>query len=768
MQRNVVRSLFMSVAALVLVSLSVTALHETIAHADMHSIKLNAQMVPLVQHAQLLQAVDTSQQAQLAIGLQLRNGTNIDSFLNALYDPQSPQYHHYLTPDQFTQLFAPTPDQVQQVTSYLQNQGFTITNIAPNNLIIDATGSIGQAQQSFHVQINRYQLGNHTFYANDAPPSLPASIGSLISSISGLDNSTQYHPLYHRMLHTAQAGPIGGLGPKDLATAYDATPLQSSGMLGDNQTIGLFELDGYQANDVRQYFQNYGITPPNLSTVLVDGFNGNAGQGAIEAELDIEIAGGIAPHANQIVYEGPNTTPGLNDTYNKIVTDNKVQIASISWGLCENSSGSAELQTLDTIFKQGAAQGISFIAAAGDAGAYDCQDTNLNVDSPADDPYVTGVGATSLQTNNGAYGSESVWSDPTQIQRGPKGSGSGGGLSTQFKQPSWQSGPGVQNKYSNGYREVPDVSAAGDPKPGYSVYCTVTNAGCPPTGWLTIGGTSAAAPFWASSLLLVNQYVRTHNAGVIGHVNPALYHLFNTQQQYPAFHDVTTGNNLFFPATPGYDLASGIGSPDVYNIARDLTAPSASGGSTAPTATPTLTPSPTLAPTDTPQPTPSPTQIPSLIQNGGFENGQDPWQQHSSQGNPIIDPSNPNTGQFSAYLCGYPGCDDRIWQTFTVPTAYTRITLTYWWYSDTNKTTQQCQDTFSTKLQTPNGGQVRTLQQSCNTNATNTWVQQSYDVTSTLSAFKGKQITLIFRGTNVQGQYQTSDFFVDDVAMTVN
>ena len=119
----------------------------------------------------------------------------------------------------------------------------------------------------------------------------------------------------------------------------------------------------------------------------------------------MEIVAAMAPHANQIVYEGPNTTQGLNDTYNKIVTDNKAQIASTSWGLCENSSGSAELQTLDAIFKQGATQGISFFAASGDSGAYDCGDTNLAVDSPADDPYVTGVGGTNLQLNSGAYGS---------------------------------------------------------------------------------------------------------------------------------------------------------------------------------------------------------------------------------------------------------------------------------------------------------------------------------------------------------------------------
>src|SRR5207245_8951403 len=117
----------------------------------------------------------------------------------------------------------------------------------------------------------------------------------------------------------------------------------------------------YQASDVAQYFQYYNLGSPSLINVLVDNYNGSAGQGAIEVELDIEVVAAMAPHANQIIYEGPNTTTGLNDTYNKIVTDNKAQIASTSWGLCETSSGSAESQTIDAIVKQGAAQAIALV-----------------------------------------------------------------------------------------------------------------------------------------------------------------------------------------------------------------------------------------------------------------------------------------------------------------------------------------------------------------------------------------------------------------------
>ena len=771
MQWNIVRNLLFGLVALLLVGTSLIAVSMAV-HAGSHQrVTLYGQAAPLVQQTRLLRAADANQQLNLSIGLQLRNQVDLDNLLSAIYDPQSPQYQEYLTPDQFNQLFAPTLDQVQQVEVFLQSQGLTVTNVASNNLLIDATGTVVQAQQTFKTQINTYRLGSRTFYANATAPTVPGSISQLITSISGLDNSIQYHPLSQRgqssRHHVEQqhqrsylAGPTSGYGPKDLAGAYNAAPLQSAGTLGDNQTVALFELDGYQQNDVAQYLQNYNLGSPSITNVLVDGFNGSAGQGAIEVELDMEIVAAMAPHANQIVYEGPNTTQGLNDTYNKIVTDNKAQIASTSWGLCENSSGNAELQTLDAIFKQGAAQGISFFAASGDSGAYDCGDTNLAVDSPADDPYITGVGGTNLQLNSGAYGSESVWSNPNNTQRGPKGAGGGGGLSNTFKQPNWQKGPGVHNQYSNGFRQVPDISADADPATGYAIYCTVTNAGCPGTGWISIGGTSASAPLWAGSAALVNQYLQAQGKHRVGFVNPTLYSLFNAKQQFPAFHDVITGNNLFYPATSNYDLASGIGSPDIYNIARDLIALPGGG-------TPTPTPTPPPPPTNTPTTTPTSTPAPPILQNGDFENGQAPWQESSTRGYQLIDSSNSYSGQYSAYLCGYAGCNDRIWQSFTVPASYTKITVTYWWYSDTNKTAKQCLDTFSSHLQNSSGGTVRTLQQSCNTNVTNKWVQESFEVSSNLVAYKGKPVTLLLLGTNALGQPQTSDFFVDAVKVIV-
>jgi subtilase family serine protease len=788
MQRHLVRNVLFLAASLVLIAASLLAIRASV-HADQNTpTPLNAQVAPLIQHAQLLQATNTNQQLNLSIGLHYNNQAQLDDLLSALYDPQSSEYQKFLTPAQFESLFSPTADQVQQVVTYLQSQGLTVTNIAPNQMLIDATGTVAQVDQAFSTQINNYQLGAQTFYANATPPVVPGSISQLITSIGGLDDSTQYQPLLARSAHLAHTakihlqGPSSGFGPKDLSGAYDLTPLQNTGILGEGQTIALFELDGYQSSDVSQYFANYGITPPNTSNVLVDNYNGAAGQGAIEVELDIEVAGSLAPHANLLVYEGPNTTQGLNDTYNRIVHDHKAQVVSISWGLCESSTGAAELKTLDNIFKQGAAEGMSFFAASGDSGAYDCDDSNLAVDSPADDPYVTGVGGTTLQLNGGAYGSESAWSNPNDTVRSPEGAGGGGGISSAFTLPAWQSGQGVLTSNSSGTpcnapagkfcREVPDVSADANPASGYAVYCTVNNAGCPSTGWMNVGGTSAAAPLWAASTALINQYLQAKGKPVLGSANPTLYALFNAQSSQPPFHDISTGNNLYYPAGPGYDMATGIGSPDVSNIAQDLLALGSSNSPPTPTSTPspsptTPVPSPTLTVTVTPTNTPSPTPTPppALIQNGGFENGQAPWQESSSGGYEIIQNLNAHSGQYSAYLCGYPGCTDRIWQTFTVPASYNKLTVTYWWYSDTNKTTNRCLDFFTSRLQTTSGAVIGNMQQSCNTNVTNYWVQESYDVSTMLAPYKGKQVTLFFQGTNVANQYQPTDFFVDDVAV---
>src|SRR5947208_7769412 len=157
MQRNIRRNLLFVVSAVLLIGTSLIAVHLS-ARADLSQrVTLKGQFAPLVQQAHLLQAADANQQLNLSIGLQIRNQADLDSLLQAMYDPQSAQYHQYLTPGQFNQLFAPTSDQVRQVVDFLQSQRLIVISIAPNNLLIDATGTVAQVQKAFNTQVNIYR-----------------------------------------------------------------------------------------------------------------------------------------------------------------------------------------------------------------------------------------------------------------------------------------------------------------------------------------------------------------------------------------------------------------------------------------------------------------------------------------------------------------------------------------------------------------------------------------------------------------------------------
>jgi len=229
-------------------------------------VQLKGQTVPLLGRASFVGAASPQQQLALSIGLHWRNQQELTSLLAELYNPHSSLYHHFLTPQQFTTEFAPTADQQRQVVDYLHSQGLSVTHIASNGLLIDATGTVAQAESAFHVTINNYQVGTRHFYANASAPSLPASISSLITSIGGLDNSTTLHPLSqlsvtaaHIPHRSGNKGKVqaaaGGYGPSDLLGAYDGATLQQAGITGSGQTVAVFELDGYQQSDITHYLQ---------------------------------------------------------------------------------------------------------------------------------------------------------------------------------------------------------------------------------------------------------------------------------------------------------------------------------------------------------------------------------------------------------------------------------------------------------------------------------------------------------------------------------
>ncbi|TWP31485.1 S53 family peptidase, partial [Leekyejoonella antrihumi] len=333
----------------------------------------------------------------------------------------------------------------------------------------------------------------------------------------------------------------GGAGwlANQLASSYQMSPLYAQGDLGAGQTVAVLELEPYTPSDISTYQSCY-HTSASVKTVAIDG--GATGGQSGEAALDIENIAGFAPRSTIWVYSAPNNGVGLLPAYSKMVTDDVAKTISTSWGLCEQDSPSAEFSAENTVFQQAAAQGQSIYAAAGDDGSTGCysanfpSETELAVDDPASQPYVTGVGGTTLNTQGPPPG-ETTW-DEAALGAGA----GGGGISTVWPMPTYQSTskvPGVINPYSSktpcgaasGYcREVPDISADGDPESGYYIYNAVNG------GWELIGGTSAAAPLWAGMTALINALPQCTTR--LGFANPTLYSVA-AHAGLGGFHDIT-------------------------------------------------------------------------------------------------------------------------------------------------------------------------------------------------------------------------------------
>ncbi|GAA3438472.1 S53 family peptidase [Kutzneria kofuensis] len=496
-------------------------------------VALETDAVSGLDQAQHVGAVPADQRVSVAVSLNLRNGTELDRTIAAVNDPHSAQYGHFLTPEQFTARFGPTDDQVNRVKEYLRGQGLSVDAVSGNHLTVDASGPAEKVARAFGTTLANYRDGrtNRPFYANTSAPTLPADLAGVVLDVAGLNNR---QIRVHHAAVNPHAGPGGGFTPTQLKGAYDVT---STGYNGSGQTVALWEFDGFQQTNITKYDSYYGTGSPTPKVQQVSGGSGPIGDGQVEVELDIEAIQAIAPKAAITVFEAPNTDQGEVDLANAIVAS-RISVTSISWGLSEKGRTTSGIQAVDNVLKQGAAQGQSFFAASGDDGSDDNGDGSTSVDFPASDPYVTGVGGTNLSTSTTtSWKSETAWN------------GSGGGTSTVFALPSFQSGVkvGTTNK-----RQVPDVSAQGGPT-GISVYTQGQ--------WTSVYGTSGAAPIWAGVAAIYNQAAAAAGRTGLGSANAKLYALAKTN-----FHDITSGSNGAYKAGSGFDLVTGIGTPDTAKI----------------------------------------------------------------------------------------------------------------------------------------------------------------------------------------------------------
>ena len=582
-----------------------------IAPASASATRLGAApTVPLGAH--IASSVPSDTPMHLTIALQPRDPAALQAFATAVSTPGSAQYRDYITPTQFAERFGAAPDAVAAVESSLRAHGLTPGQPSSNALSIPVTTTAGAAARAFAVSFAHVSLQTGPpAIVNRQAPALDSKIAPDVQAVLGLDTLQAARPLLVRP-HTATAAPAarahvvtggpqpcpaasgagssqGGLTADQVASAYGLSGLYASGAPGGaadqgaGQTVAVLELEPYDAGDIVAYEQCYGVNAL-FRNVAVDGGAGT-GAGSGEAALDIENVIGLAPRANIAVYEGPNSGSGPYDTFNQIISDQAAQVVTASWGQCEFINGSAQASAENTLFQEAATQGQSIFSASGDDGAEDCfpENSTPQVDDPASQPFVTGVGGTQL-TALGPRPSETVWND------GPTVGASGGGVSSFWKMPGYQAtAPAslhVINAASSGSpcgatsgacREVPDVSADADPNTGYVIYWNGSgSAGVTATrGWQVVGGTSGAAPAWAALIALTNASSACSGTAV-GFANPALYNA--AASGYAAdFNDTTISDNDMtgtnggqFAAGPGYDMATGLGSPNGSALAGAL------------------------------------------------------------------------------------------------------------------------------------------------------------------------------------------------------
>ena len=434
-------------------------------------------------HGTRLRSTDSQQMLSMAVALKAQDAAALNSFLHELYNPQSASYHQYLTPAQFTNRFFDATVRAQAV-SFLNSKGLTVKDNGVGSLV-NFSGTVAQAQAAFGVSIADYQeASGRVFYSNDLTPALPAALAGSIEGVFGLDNYEQFQNHTARPQTAANIKPntgtpagcsaavnasnaYGSYTPNQFAAAYNFTQLYSANLKGQGQTVALFELSDYRDSYAAAFQSCFGTAVP-LTRVKVDG-GGTLDSGEDEVELDIDVVVGMAPQLGSLlVYTSPNSGTSLLNQYQRIANDNTASVVSSSWGRCEALATTSRFNSENTIFQQMAAQGQSIFVAAGDEGAEGCRGdtTTISVVDPASQPFVTGVGGTTLDVNtNNSYNQEVVWNEYTN-----NGGAGGGGLSTYWAKPSFQTGPGTVNSYSNGKRQVPDVTADGDPYTGYTVY----------------------------------------------------------------------------------------------------------------------------------------------------------------------------------------------------------------------------------------------------------------------------------------------------------
>jgi pseudomonalisin len=530
--------------------------------------------------------------ARIVVALALRPGARVrlETLLAEQQDLASPRFHHWLTPAEFGAEFGLGDDDVARVAAWLRAQGFTVDEVAAGRGWILASGNAGQVERAFATEMRDYRVAGELHHANAVPPSIPRALSRLVQGIVSLHDFPLPSLLSRRRSPAAGGaapeddGPGGAhlLAPADLATIYHLGPLYASWIDGTGQSIAVVGRTDIKVADVHAFRATFGL-PPNDPVLVHNGPD----PGIInfydegESDLDVEWAGAVAPRATvKLVISGSTlATDGITLSAQYIVDHDLAPVMSTSYGNCEAALGSTTVTFWGDLYTQAAAQGITAFVAAGDSGAALCSLPSsargfmTSVNGLCSAPYAVCVGGTEFDdsadpaawwsaandpvTKGSAlsYIPEVAWNESGNVAGGSGLWASGGGASTVFPKPGWQTGPGVPD---DGARDVPDVALAAARRAAY-IYIEEQQQ-------LTVGGTSGASPAFAGLMALVVQRARERQ----GYANIWLYVLANHQSAGtgPAvFHDITSGNNgvpgvAGYAAGPGYDQVTGLGTPD--------------------------------------------------------------------------------------------------------------------------------------------------------------------------------------------------------------
>ena len=470
--------------------------------------------------------------------------------------PVAPGAH--ISREEFAAQNGADPAVIEKLKQFAAANNLRVPEVSPERRTVKIEGTIKDLTQAFGVQLEQYHHEGKDYRGRTGGIHVPADVAGSIEAILGFDDRPQAK--MHLRLRNGGAAPRisahtqdVSYNPPQVAALYNFP----AGTDGTGETIGIIELGGgYKPADLANYFKSIGVKEPSVTAALVDKAKNHpttASSADGEVLLDIEVAGSVAPGAKIAVYFTPNTDQGFQDALTTAIHDaaNKPSVISISWGGPESTWTAQAMTAFDSAAQDAAALGVTICAASGDNGSSDGVNDGANhVDFPASSPHILACGGTSLQSANGRIVSETVWND------GAQGGAGGGGYSVQFPLPAWQAAAKIVPPAKGG-RGVPDVSGDADPDTGYNVLVDGQT--------MVIGGTSAVAPLWSGLIARLNQKLGTP----VGFLQTTLYSL---PASAGAFHDITVGSNGAFSAGPGWDAASGLGSPSGQNLLTALAA----------------------------------------------------------------------------------------------------------------------------------------------------------------------------------------------------